>query len=469
MGSPVPSLASIAKDIGGQLDSGGELVPSGVAIGSNHVEPGFIFVAVQGAKSHGLDFLDDALSRGAIAIITDRPGAYPIASIIHSDPRSIAGKVAASVFDSGNLQLFGITGTNGKTSTATYLNRLLSQLGEDVGLITSHQQLVGTDVLTSELTTPEAPRLHQLLHKMHRAGQTQAVVEVSAQALTRNRVEGLHFSLAGFTNLSRDHLDDYEDMEHYLAAKQQLFTSSFSDRAVIVCEDNWGRALFDRVEIPKVGVGDGLDYRLSFSKDGFKLEGVAELSVMVALAGPMAKNLALAAVMALEAGYPAEDVQIALNQVELSVPGRLEAVTSSGSIYVDYAHTPAGVRASVSHLLEKHGELVVVLGASGNRDKGKRTEMADACSGVSKLFVTDQHPRDEEPAAIRQTLLGAAIAAGIPAEEVADPAEAFRRAYEFADGRALLWCGPGALKYREIAGRKEPFDARQIAREVAGE
>lgn len=465
----MPNLESIAAQIGGQLTSGGELVPSGVAIGSNFIERGYIFIAVQGARLHGLDFLDEAISRGAVALITDKPGDYPIPAVIHSDPRAIAGQVAALVFDSDKVRLFGITGTNGKTSTAIYLHRLLTLLGERAGLVTSHQQVVGTETFISELTTPEAPRLHQLLHKMHRAGQTHAVVEVSAQALTRKRIEGLHFSLSSFTNLSRDHLDDYADMEQYLAAKEQLFTSSFSDHAVIVCEDSWGRELYDRVNISKVGIGEGLNYQLSFSANGFDLAGAAKLSAGLDISGPMAKNLALAAVMALEAGYSAADVDLALSQIELGVPGRLEAVTSAGNVYVDYAHTPAGVEASVRHLLSRHGELVVVLGASGNRDKGKRSEMAEACRGVSKLFVTDQHPRDEEPADIRRALLSAARTAGIAAEEVADPAQAFRSAFEFADGRAVLWCGPGALSYREISGRKEPFDARKIAREVSGE
>ena len=467
--NPVPNLESIAKEIGGKLTTGGELVPSGVAIGSQYVEPGFVFIAPQGANHHGLDFLDEALSRGAIALITDRHGDYPIPAIFHSDPRAIAGLVAASVFDSGKVQLFGITGTNGKTSTAIYLQRLLTLLGENAGLVTSHQQLVGTEEFASELTTPEAPKLHQLLHKMHHAGQSQAVIEVSAQAQTRKRIDGLHFSLSGFTNLSRDHLDDYSDMESYLAAKKQLFTSTLSDRAVIVCEDNWGKKLFDRVDIPKVGIGEDLDYQLSVSEVGFSLSGAAEVSMGRDISGPMAKNLALSAVMALEAGHAPEKVTDALRQIQLEVPGRLEAVTSAGNVYVDYAHTPAGVEASVRHLLEKHGELVVVLGASGNRDKGKRSEMAEACRGVTKLFVTDQHPRNEEPAAIRQTLLRAAEGAGIATEEVADPAQAFRSAFDFADGGAVLWCGPGALTYREIAGRKEPFDARKIAREVAGE
>ncbi len=463
----VPSLASIAAKFGGQLSSAGEIVPSGVAIGSAFVEPGYLFVSVQGAKSHGLDFLDEAISKGAVALLTDTPGEYPLPTIVHPDPRSIAGSISAEIFDSGKVDLIGITGTNGKTSTAIYLQRLLTALGESVGLITSHQQLVGNQVLDSELTTPEAPRLHQLLHKMQLSGQNRAVVEVSAQALTRARVEGLRFQVAGFTNLSRDHLDDYGDMDNYLKAKQLLFSAHYSDRAVVVCEDEWGKKLFEQIEIPKVGIGDHLDYQLALLPKGFRISGSAELGTEVEVAGPMAKNLALASILAIEAGFDPNKVENALKGIELSVPGRLEAVDAAGNVFVDYAHTPAGVAASVQHLLSARGELVVVLGASGNRDRGKRAEMARACAGALRLYVTDQHPRDEDPAEIRSTLMDAAQEAGIDAVEVFDPAEAIAQAIEFASGRAVLWCGPGALGYREIAGKKVPFDARKIAREVS--
>jgi UDP-N-acetylmuramoyl-L-alanyl-D-glutamate--2,6-diaminopimelate ligase len=200
---------------------------------------------------------------------------------------------------------------------------------------------------------------------------------------------------------------------------------------------------------------------------GFRISGSAEVATGVEVAGPMAKNLALASILAIAAGFDPTEVQNALESIELSVPGRLEAVDAAGNVFVDYAHTPAGVAASVQYLLSTRGELVVVLGASGNRDKGKRAEMAKACSGVSRIYVTDQHPRDEDPAAIRTALMEAAQEAGIDAVEVADPAGAISQAIGYASGGAVLWCGPGALGYREIAGKKVPFDALKIAREVA--
>ena len=465
--SPVPSLAQLAAKFGGHISAGGELEPSGLAIGSAHVEPGFLFMAVSGAKFHGLDFLPKAIANGAIALITDTPGDYPVPTIIHENPRAIAGELAAAIFDSSGLNLIGITGTNGKTSTAVYLQRLLEALGTKSGLLTGAHQIVGDQTLDSDLTTPEAPRLHQLLSKMKISGQTHAVIEVSAQALTRMRVQGLRFSLSGFTNLSRDHLDDYGDMDNYLAAKLLLFTDEYSDRAVINCEDNWGRELFSQIQLPKVGIGEGLDYQLVLEGAGIEISGKAEVLAEIDIAGPMAKNLALAAILALEAGYPKQGVADALGKIDLQVPGRLQPVTAAGNVYVDYAHTPAGVAASVDHLRDKHGELVVVLGASGNRDQGKRAEMAIACKGVKRLFVTDQHPRDEDPAAIRKALLDAALAAGIDVVEVADPGEAIRQAIDFAAGGAVLWCGPGHLKYREIAGQKVAFDALSIAKEAA--
>lgn len=464
--SLVPSLDELASKYGASIGAGGEIVPSGVAITSAFVKPGYLFIAAQGTNAHGIDFLDEAISQGATAVLTDRQSGYSVPALIHPDPRSIAGLIAKEIFGSQNVALTAITGTNGKTSTAFFLRRLLEALGEQSGLITSHQQFVGAEVFDSELTTPEAPRLHELIQKMSQAGQRRAVIEVSAQALTRNRVQGLRFKIAAFTNLSRDHLDDYGSMDRYLSAKAELFTAELSELAVINCEDEWGKELFESIQIPKVGIGDGLDYQLELFERGFRVSGKAELAATLDISGPMAKNLALASVLAIESGYEPVAVESALDTIDFQVPGRLEEVVEGSKVYVDYAHTPGGVEASVQHLISKHGELVVVLGASGNRDQGKREEMAQACKGVTRLFVTDQHPRNEDPASIRRQLLSAAVASNIEAVEAPDPAAAISDAVNFAAGRAVLWCGPGALKYREVAGKKVPFDARKLAREA---
>lgn len=464
---PVSNLGSLASRFSCSLIGDASIVPSSIAISSNFCEEGSLFVAVQGEKSHGLDFLSDAVGLGAVAVLTDRAGDYSVATLVHPQPRQIAGLIAKEIFETPDSGLFGVTGTNGKTSTAFYLQRLLSATGTPTGLISSAAQIVGSDQTPSELTTPEAPRVHQLLNRMRNQGQNHAALEVSAQALVRNRVDGLKFDISGFTNLSRDHLDDFGSMDNYLAAKAQLFTDKFSKKAVINVEDEFGMRLFKSVTIPKVGIGSELDYQVSYAGSELTVSGKTNIKIAFDHGHLMAKNFALAVVMLMEYGISAADLATAAKVIDLQIPGRLQRVSEKEpAVYVDYAHTPAGVGAAVQEILARHQRLVVVLGASGNRDQGKRREMALACQGVEKIFITDQHPRDEDPAVIRKTLVEAASDLGCEVYEEADPAIAIAKAVAQSDGAAVLWCGPGQLKYREIAGKKINFDAIATAKAV---
>ena len=460
------NLAELAAALNCSLIGSSDIEPTGVAISSANVEKGFIFVASPGKKHHGLDFLDQAIALGAVAVVTDRPGNYSIPLLLHERPREIAGELAARVFQTPATGLFAVTGTNGKTSVSHYLQRLLVAMGQPTGLISSAGQIVADQELVSELTTPEAPRIHQLLAKMRKAGQTKAALEVSAQALVRNRVDGLHFQISGFTNLSRDHLDDFSTMENYLAAKARLFTASFSEKAVINVEDKWGKTLFSEIDIPKVGIGNNLDYQIIFENKKLKIAGKQEATADFDRGSLMAKNLGLAVVMLMEYGYFADELVPAIEKIDQQIPGRLELVSSvRPHVYVDYAHTPAGVAAAVGELSARYPELTVVLGASGNRDQGKREAMGLACQGAKRIFITDQHPRDEDPAQIRKQLLAAARE--LPAEvfEEPDPAQAIKRAVGATDkSGAVLWCGPGQLRYREIRGEKVSFNAIELAR-----
>ena len=461
------NLGSLASRFNCNLIGDASVEPSSIAISSNFCEKGSLFIAVQGEKSHGLDFLSDAVGAGAVAVLTDRAGDYPVATLVHPQPREIAGLMAKEIFGTPDAGLFGVTGTNGKTSTAFYLQRLLTATGTPTGLISSAAQIVGSEQTPSELTTPEAPRVHQLLKRMRDEGQEHAALEVSAQALVRNRVDGLKFDISGFTNLSRDHLNDFGSMDNYLAAKAKLFTGEFSKKAVINVEDEYGMRLFQSITIPKVGMGSELDYQLSFPGSELIVSGKTSIKISFDHGHLMAKNFALAVVMLLEYGISAADLALAAKAIDLQIPGRLQRVSAKEpAVYVDYAHTPAGVEAAVQEILARHHWVVVVLGASGNRDQGKRRDMALACKGAEKIFVTDQHPRDENPAAIRQTLVEAAIELGCEVYEEADPANAIADAVAQSNGAAVLWCGPGQLKYREIAGKKIEFDAIARAKAV---
>ncbi len=457
----MPRLSSLAQQFHLELHSESDPEISEVAITAQFVKPAALFIAVAGAKHHGLDFLDQAIGSGAVALLTDRAGDYELPTLVHPNPREIAGELAAAVYGTEASELFAVTGTNGKTSTSYFLRRLLIAAGRPAGLISSAEQIIGEQVQSAELTTPEAPRLHQLLYQMRAAGESSCALEVSAQALVRNRVDGLGFVVSGFTNLSRDHLDDFGTMENYLAAKAELFKPGRSQLTVINIEDSWGQQLFDLVDIPKLSLGPGCDYDYSFDGELLSISGAQQLVIKFGGTALMAKNLALAAVMLLAAGIDVPNG----SEVEHEVPGRLQLVSSKRPhVYVDYAHTPAGVAAAVAELRGQYPQLTVVLGASGNRDRGKRAEMALAAAPADLLVITDQHPRDEDPAEIRSQLVAAAKDSGIEYIEVPDPAEAIARAVAATGPEgAILWCGPGHLKYREIAGKKVAFDAIAIA------
>lgn len=452
--------------------SGADVIISSVSLSSNQCEPGSLFIATQGAKHHGLDYLEQALANGAVAVLSDKEIETDLPLLIHPEPKAIAGQIADLVFgtSASKMELFGVTGTNGKTSTTNYLHQLLIAMGVNAGMSASTSRIIGETELPAQLTSPEVTELHWLLAKMREASAKHAAIEVSAQALIRHRIDSVFFKVVGFSNLSRDHLDDFADMETYLAAKAQLFTPKYAQQGVVFVEDDWAKKLYESAPIPVVGIGAGLEYQYSYQDTRLQLTGKHQLSISFAPGALMAKNLVLALVMLLEAGFDAALLQQAANVAHLHVPGRLELVSkSTPHVYVDYAHTPAGVASAVAEIKGRYPTLTVVLGASGNRDQGKRAEMGIAAAEADLLIITDQHPRDEDPASIRHALLSAA-ASKLEAGrilEIPNPAEAIKRAIsETASDAAVLWCGPGHLTYREIAGQKVPFDARAIAREA---
>ena len=451
--------------------SGADVEISSVALASNICRPGSLFIATQGLKHHGLDFLDQAIANGAVAVLADRE-VDGISSLVHKDPKSIAGEISDLVYRTrqSGMKLFGVTGTNGKTSTTNYLHQLLLGMGVSSGMSASTSRIVGTEELPAVLTSPEVTELHDLLAQMRSSGAHHAAIEVSAQALIRHRVDGVQFEVVGFSNLTRDHLDDFSTMDEYLSAKAELFTRKYAQKGVVLVEDEYAQKLFDTAEIPVVGIGSGLDYSYSYQDQQLRISGDHDLTVHFPQGGLMAKNLVLALVMLMEAGFSSKDLEVAANANQLYVPGRLELISDSRPhVYVDYAHTPAGVESAVMEIKQRYPKLTLVLGASGNRDQGKRHQMGIAGSGADLLIITDQHPRDEDPAVIRHALIAGAstnMDAG-RILEIPDPAQAITKAVsETAEDSAVLWCGPGHLTYREIAGEKVPFDARALAKEA---
>ncbi len=491
---PVPrALARLAEDFA--LETRGSLEGieiTGISADSRDIEDGDLYVGLPGAKTHGARYAGEARERGAVALLTDPEGADVAADaglpiLVTADPRGGLGDVSAWVYRTGERPplLFAVTGTNGKTSVVHLLDAVLRQLGVPAGLSSTVERRVGDDAVMSRLTTPEATELHSLLARMRESGVRAAAIEVSAQALSRGRVGGLVFDVVGFTNLSHDHLDDYPDMEAYLAAKQSLFDPDRARRGVVNIDGEWGRRVADEARIPVTtlattpGVGD---WTVTVTAEdqfftAFALEGPGGVSIATRLplfGRFMATNAALAIVMLVESGFELEAIGHALDRdggIQVDIPGRSERVSGTGSpaVYIDYGHTPDAFLNTLQALRAlTPGRIIMVFGADGDRDKSKRDEMgAVAARGADVVIVTDYHPRFEDPAAIRAALLAGARRARPDGElyEIPDPRQALRRAIALAEpGDSVLYAGPGHEDYQEIAGVKHPYSARDDAR-----
>jgi UDP-N-acetylmuramoyl-L-alanyl-D-glutamate--2,6-diaminopimelate ligase len=469
---------------------------TGVTHDSRAVREGDLYAALPGANVHGAAFAAAAVGLGARAILTDEAGAAMLAGsgsagrtsvLVAEDPRAVLGDVADLVYGhpGRDLTMLGVTGTNGKTTTAYLLDSALVALGRRTGLLGTVETRVGEERIKSARTTPEATDLHALLALMRERDVDACTMEVSSHALCLHRVDGVVYDVVAFTNLSQDHLDFHGSMEDYYLAKASLFTPQRARRGVVCVDDEWGARLAHEADVPVVTVGSGqdtsADWRLvpgEGDEAAFTLASPGEqpLSLRSALPGDFNRvNTAVAALVLLSAGVPPQDVQRALS-VAPHVPGRMERVVpGAGSAegwplaVVDYAHTPEAVAAVLASLRgSTAGRLVVVLGAGGDRDRSKRAPMgAAAAARADVVVVTDDNPRSEDPAAIRAAVLEGARArageSGAQVHEIADRAEAIRRAVAQATGPddTVVVVGKGHETGQEIAGVVHHFDDRE--------
>ena len=465
---------------------------TGVAVAASHVHLGDLYVGMRGAHTHGASFAAEARERGAVAMLTDAEGralasgsGLPV--LVAPRPREALGAVSAAVYGTvdARLALFGVTGTNGKTSTAYLLDAVLRHLGRRTGLSTTAERIIDGTAYSSRLTTPEAPEIHAMLALMRELGIDAATLEVSAQALARHRVDGVQFDVVGFTNLSHDHLDDFGTMPEYLSAKAALFAGERARRGVVSLDSSWGRALVEAAEIDVVTISSladsGADWQLTVTDEHpdrtyFSLtspDGESLASSVPVIGAHMAANAGLAITMLVASGIPLSQIAAALGDDPIAVylPGRAERVSGDRgpSVYVDFGHS-ADAYATTLAAVRKFttGRLFILCAANGNRDATKRAEMGRvAALGADVVIVTDHHPRSEDPALIRAALLEGARSAGSDAEllEIAAPEQAIIDAVQRArEGDTILWAGPGHLDYREVAGTKVPFFARDLAR-----
>jgi len=469
---------------------------SGITLATADLRPGEIFVAVPGARRHGAEFAGDAVSRGAVAVITDDAGAHVAAQagapvLVVDDPRARLGAISAWMYatDADMPLLLAITGTNGKTSVSHLVEGILRGLGRVTGLSSTAERHIADQIIPSRLTTPEASEMHALLALMRERGVEAAMVEVSAQALSRHRVDGLVFDVAGFTNLTHDHLDDYGDMATYLEAKLALFRPDRSRRAVVCVDAPEGREIARRSEVPVTTIltpaladgeveadwvvdirderPDGTRFRLTH-RDGRSLT-----TTVPVIGSHMASNAGLAVVLLLEAGVEWDELAVLLDgkRIPAELPGRIQRVSGARgpAVYIDFAHSPdAFVKTLAAVRRVTPGRVVMLTAANGDRDVTKREDMGrTAALGSDVLVVTDQHPRSEDPARIRIALIAGARRARPDAEihEVTPPERAVEVAVSLVGaGDAVLWAGPGHQHYREIAGVRVPFDAAGAAR-----
>lgn len=483
-------LHSLARDLPGATliasDSAGSLLVHGIELDSRQVRAGDLFAALPGHHFHGAHFAGQAVAGGAAAILTDREGLEQVSRsgadlvpvLVIDDPRASLGQISARLFGhpARDLTLLAVTGTNGKTTVAAMIAAGLRSAGWLAGTIGTVGVTLGEEVYPATRTTPEAPHLQALLAAM-RAKQAQAVaLEVSSHALCEHRVDGLDFAVAAFTNLSQDHLDYHGTMEAYYQAKASLFLPQRTKFAVIGVDDAWGKRLAMQSEVPRWTysvLGEDADWQLTGEPGAWRIEGPQGHRQALSVGLPGRFNLANAlcsyAVLR-HLGIPGPVIAAGLAQAR--VPGRMEPI-GRGAVrgIVDYAHSPDAIRRVIASVRnEVSGRIIVVLGAGGDRDRGKRPLMGAAAARLADVVVvTDDNPRSEDPASIRAAVLegatsvtnGASGAAEVV--EVPDRAEAVTVAARLArPGDTVLLLGKGHEQGQEIAGVVRPFDDRQV-------
>lgn len=484
-------------------DDSRDVAVSGVTHDSRQIRPGDLYAALPGAVTHGARFAGAAVDAGAVALLTDPAGAELIAAagspgvpvLVVTDPRARLGELAATVYGhpARDLLLFGVTGTNGKTTTSYLLESGLRAAGHTTGLIGTVETRVAGERVPSVRTTPESTDVHALLAVMRERGVTACAMEVSSHALVFGRVDGIVFDVAGFTNLTQDHLDFHADIDDYFRVKASLFTPARARAAVVCVDQEYGRRLAASTTLPTTTVttapGDA-DWTVVSSRiepDGAThavvrhggdgagdASGTEQIDVRVPLPGAFnVANATLAVAMLAAADIDVDAAVLGVGSCP-GVPGRMEQVVAGPGAplaVVDYAHTPDAIQ-NVLEALRPRGRLIAVVGAGGDRDPHKRPLMGEAAvRGADAVVVTDDNPRSEDPAAIRAAVMAGAASAGPGRRgevvEVAGRREAIRAALALVRDRAdtVVVLGKGHEQGQEIAGIVHPFDDREVLRE----
>jgi UDP-N-acetylmuramoyl-L-alanyl-D-glutamate--2,6-diaminopimelate ligase len=459
-----------------------EVEISDLAYTSQSVTPGALFFCVPGFRSDGHDFAPEAVARGAAALVTERPLELGVPEVVVADVRAAMGPAAARFHGDPTAQLdvIGITGTNGKTTTAFLIRHLFEAAGRQTGLLGTVKRVVGGVEEDVERTTPEAIDVQRTFRRMLDSGDRAVAMEVSSHALELGRVAGIRFACRVFTNLTQDHLDFHETMDAYFAAKRRLFEEP--GLSVVNADDEYGRRIAAEVESVTFAIEHEADYRardIEFDFTGSRFTCDAPDGSFVVdspLPGLFNVQNVLGAIAAVRS--------LGVERISLEgfarVPGRFEPVDEGQDfgVLVDYAHTPDSLenvlraareviaRGAPKGSPRQRGRLHVVFGAGGDRDRGKRPLMGDAARRFAdRVVVTSDNPRSEPPESIIDQVIEGA---GAGAEREVDRRRAIARVIEEAEpGDVVVIAGKGHEQGQEFEhGRKEPFDDVTVAREA---
>ena len=461
-----------------------EVDVQGINIDSRLVQKGDMFIAVRGTQTDGHQYIAAAEEKGAVAIVCEKTPdklSPNVAYITFPNVQSVTGKLATTFYGnpSQKLKLVGVTGTNGKTTIATLLYELFRKMGHRCGLLSTVCNYIDGTPYPSTHTTPDAISLNRLLAQMVEAGCEYAFMEVSSHALDQERTGGLEFAGGIFTNLTRDHMDYHESMENYLKAKKSFFDNlSRNAFAITNLDDKNGPVMVQncRGDIKNYSTRTICDYRARLVEthlDGMLLEfNNREFATLLTGRFNISNLLAIYGA-AVELGKDPEEVLRVMSTLK-PVSGRFEAMHSPDgfSAIVDYAHTPDAIKnvlSTVNDVLRGRGNIITVVGAGGNRDKGKRPLMAaEAAKASSRVILTSDNPRNEDPQEIINDML-----AGLSDEQrkktitIVDRKEAIRTACAFAQkGDVVVVAGKGHENYQEIQGVKHHFDDKEVINEI---
>jgi UDP-N-acetylmuramoyl-L-alanyl-D-glutamate--2,6-diaminopimelate ligase len=463
-----------------------ELRVSGISYDSRKVEPGHLFVAMQGEKVDGHDFIEDAVKKGAIAIVHEKELAdngrfLPFASLIRVKDSRKSLACAANIYyhsPSRAMTVIGITGTNGKTTTTYILKSILEAWGKKVGLIGTIQYMISDAVYPATHTTPESLEFQALLHDMLAAGCSHVVAEISSHALSQKRIDNTIFKAGVFTNLTRDHLDFHNTMDNYFLSKKRFFTDLLDKNAMSIInhDDSWGRRLVESVVTGTYTYGleagadimasemnnsfDGLRFRLSFRGRVYDI-----VSPLVGL--PNVYNILSAAGAAASVGVPWEVILEGI-RTSPAIRGRFEKIDVGQKFLaiVDYAHTEDALERLIytARSLTK-GKIITVFGCGGERDRGKRPRMGAIATRLSDfVIITSDNPRSERPEDIIKEVEAGAARRNYLVE--ADRKEAIKRAVLMAEANdVVLVAGKGHESCQEIGGKRFPFNDREVIEE----